>query len=1033
MAFGPVLRTFPDGALVAGRYRVVRFIAEGNRGEVYEAEDLLLREHIALKTLRPEHASRPEVLKQFKRELRLARRVTHPNVCRVFDLGEHRGGAGPDSRSRAVTFLTMELLQGETLREYVGRHGRIPPEQFLPLAEQMASALDAAHMARIIHRDFKSGNVVLLPSPNSPASPRVVVTDFGLALAATRDEDSLDSGSGAFIGTPSYMSPEQVEGLRVSPASDLYSFGVVLYEMVTGRLPFVGKTPLATARQRLHEAPPPPRTWAPELKPGWDTVLLRCLARKPRDRFATAAEIIAALRDVERTSSPARSPEPQQAQSPATTSPARRVVAVFPPRSLRPRPETTWLSTALAEVLSAELGASGQIRLLSGEEIARLRKELSLPEEEGFSGDTLRRILIHSKVDLVLTGTYLAIGQEGSSTLRLDLCLQDSAAGEAVAHLTETGPEQELLALLTRVGATLRKQLGLVPPTSEQAHRVQSAMPASREAARLYAEGLSALRNHDLAIAVERLEQVVKQEPDFALAHSALAAAYQGLFHAERAKDAARRAFELSEGLPHEERLLVQARHHEAHANWEAAIEAYRALVELCPDSVEYGTALASAQVSAGQPREAHATLEALRRLPPPLDEDARIDLAESLAMAALSNFEASRRHAEAAVERARRAGQWLIVGSAMTSEAFAVRNLGSPARAVELLEESERLFLVGGDRGGAARSMLGRAIALMDLMRLNDAKSVLMAVIHLAQEHRGSLLEGEWLGITGWLHCHLGNLTEALRLTREALVLYQELEMPAEHTHHSVQLAMVWRHQGALDEAQHLLDKAGRMAQAIGDDYTEAWAQHELGDLFIDRGDLPQARSRLKRALNLRQVRGLQPFMVDTELSLAKLALKEGDSEQALTRAEQACTFYAQQRNHDKEGWAQALLTRALLVRGETAQARRALSRAQALAGRSEDVFILAEVLLTGAWAAARIGSRAEREEAARQLQGFIARAQEGGLKGVELRARLSLAELHQANGVDSAPTECMALEQEASRLGYLAIAQKVRAVVRR
>ncbi|MFL5347080.1 MAG: protein kinase domain-containing protein [Hyalangium sp.] len=1027
-------RTFLDGAMVAGRYHVVRFVAQGSQGEVYAVEDTALRERVALKTIRMELASRPDVLKRFKDELRLARRVTHPNVCRVFDLGEHRGELELGRQSQPVTFLTMEMLEGETLHEYVARNGRIPPAQLLPLAEQMASALDAAHEAQIVHRDFKSSNVVLLQSRPSSTYARVVVTDFGLALGMAW-KDTSESWRGGFIGTPSYMAPEQVRGEAVSPASDIYSFGVVLYEMATGRLPFIAETVMATALQRLQGPPPPPRTWAPELEPHWDQVLLRCLAQSPRERFATASEVVDALRGKSGTFVAAPPlPGPAAPANPAPVPVTRKVVAVLAPHSLWARAETAWMSTAFAEMLSAELAAGGQVRLLSGEEVAQMRRELALPESESFSADTLRRIRAHSGADLVLSGTYLALGHGESSTLRMDLRLQDSSTGEASIRLTEVGTERELLTFLSRVGSTLRERLGLMPLTSEEVHQVRHTMPASAEVTRLYAEGLACLRAHDVAAAVKWLEQVTEREPTFALAHSALAAAYQRSSFMERAKVAARRAFELSQGLPPEERLLVRARHHEAQAEWTQAIEAYQQLLECSPDTVEYGVALVSAQVCAGQVRDALATVEALRRLPPPMGNDSRIDLAAANAQAFSSDFTGSYHYASVAVDKARQAGQGGIAATALLMQSGSLRNLGNVTHAASLLEEAERLFLESGNHGGALRAMYQRAITLVDRGKLREAESVYGTAIRRVSSFRGSELEADILANAAWVYCHLGDLAEALRLIREAMELYRRLELIPEVTHYSIQLGMVRRHQGAMEEARHLLEQAAQAArEAVGDEFTEAWAQYELGQLFFDQGELSRARAHLDRALLLRRGRRLQAFAAETELSLARVAVEEGKPDEALRVLEQVLAAYAEPRTPDKEGLARAIMAQALLAKESLGAAREAIVQARSLAGQSENFVIMAEVALTYARCLSRSGTLLEREETSRHLQALFARARQGGLKSVELQARLALAELEETVGEVSLQATYLAIAGDANQLGYMTIARRAEAATRR
>jgi tetratricopeptide (TPR) repeat protein len=976
----------------------------------------------------------------------------------VFDLGEHSSGTQESGDASTFTFLTMEFLEGETLDAHLSREGRMAPERVLLLAEQMAGALDAAHEVQVIHRDFKSGNVMLVPATGEEGGLRAVVTDFGLARGEGLEDDAASTQEGSLVGSPSYMSPEQVEGRTLTPASDVYSFGVVLFEMVTGRLPFLGDTPMVIAVKRLFEPPPSPRTLTPELPPVWEAVLLRCLAREPQARFATASEVVEALRGgtglapapgrkaarsgrfpaVQVPSLPvaeAWPPVPREAKASAgVQGGTRRAVAVLAPRNLSGQASAAWLSTALAEMLCAELSEGGKVRLLSAESVDRMRRELALPEGESLAPDTLRRIHAHSGVDLVLTGSYLLLGAEGASVVRLDLCLQDTATGETAVRLTQTGAEKELLSLVLRLGASLRERLGIGPLTGEQVRRVRGAMPGSPEAARLYAEGLLALRSHEAPAAISRLERVVELEPAFAPGHSALAAAFKHLFQDSRARAAARRAFELSAGLPREERLLVVARHHEAHSEWAPAIEAYRTLFEFFPDNVEYGTALVSAQVSAGQLREALATLEVLQRLPPPLGEDARIDLTAANATTFAGDFQASRRHAERAVARARRAGQDFIVASALFSQAFAMRNLGEPAHAVEPLEEAVRLSLAKGDRGGAARAIMARSIVLIDLGRLRDAVGSFATVVRVARELQNQVLEAEALGNSGWLSCNLGDLEGALKRSRRAKELFRKLEMRAEEASYDVQTGMVLRRRGDLDEAQRLLEQSRQALHIVfGDEYSAAWASYELGLVFLDRGELAQARAWLERALELRSARGLRPFIAETELALARLALASEHPEEALSLAERACASYAEQRLRAMEGLAQAVRAQALLARQEPGLAREALVRAQTLAERSEHVLVTSEVALAEARVALRAGDAPEQAAAVRGLQALVAQAAQGRMMGLELEARLARAELEQVAGEAGASASLREVEAEASRLGYLGLARKAGAARRR
>jgi tetratricopeptide (TPR) repeat protein/tRNA A-37 threonylcarbamoyl transferase component Bud32 len=285
---------FPPGYLVANRYRVVRFIAQGGMGEVYEVEDLELQEHVALKTVRSEVMRDGQTIARFRREVNLARKVSHPNVCRTFDIGRHQVRTGNEDPKDEVTFLTMELLAGETLEERVRRVGRMSLEEALPIISQMAEGLNAAHKAGVVHRDFKSRNVMLVPAEGQGV--RAVITDFGIARGNAADDhlSTAVTGLGEIVGTPAYMAPEQIEGAQITPAVDVYAFGVVIYEMVTGECPFSGST-LPSLVRRLKELPPSPRIHVSDLDPNWEQAILRCLERDPADRFASASDVVKAL------------------------------------------------------------------------------------------------------------------------------------------------------------------------------------------------------------------------------------------------------------------------------------------------------------------------------------------------------------------------------------------------------------------------------------------------------------------------------------------------------------------------------------------------------------------------------------------------------------------------------------------------------------------------------------------------------------------------------------------------------------------
>jgi tRNA A-37 threonylcarbamoyl transferase component Bud32 len=285
----PRRAVFSQGELVAERYRVERRIARGGMGEVYEVHDSWVDDVIALKTINSAIMHDQQALERLKTEVRLARQVTHENVCRVFDLGFWQRG------SEQLAFLTMELVRGSTLREHVRRHGPFALEQARDIVRQMLAALAHAHAAGVIHRDFKSDNVMLVDAEGSD-SMRVVITDFGLARSSLiADPKPLSSNSHIVVGTLEYMSPEQIQGLPAGKPSDIFSAGVVIFELLTGRLPYEGDSRFTRAMRRVKYAAPTLDTLIVGMDPVWSACVARCLEVNPASRFASLEDLLRAL------------------------------------------------------------------------------------------------------------------------------------------------------------------------------------------------------------------------------------------------------------------------------------------------------------------------------------------------------------------------------------------------------------------------------------------------------------------------------------------------------------------------------------------------------------------------------------------------------------------------------------------------------------------------------------------------------------------------------------------------------------------
>jgi tetratricopeptide (TPR) repeat protein/tRNA A-37 threonylcarbamoyl transferase component Bud32 len=1033
----PKTRSLVPEEILAGRYRVVRFLARGGMGEVYEVADSVLGERVALKTVRPEVAADTTTVERFKREIQLARKVTHPNVCRIFDVSHHQPET--PAGSAPVIFLTMELLAGETLAQRLQR-GRLTPEEALPIARQIAAALHAAHAVGVVHRDLKPGNVLLVPVASGAVAEhggvRAVVTDFGLARSQAEDV-SLTLTSTAVLGTPAYIAPEQVAGGEITPAVDIYAFGIVLYEMVTAKLPFTADTALGIAVKRLTEPPIPPRTYLPGVDPRWESAILRCLERDPAHRFPTALEVVEALSgpgEAAAETGKVTKSDPEKLAAAATAATAatvsagtrkrrrslaallllvavagtvgayryhqwreqqqetrarlhlpegpivsRRSIAVLgfedrsAPGAAGAAHDAAWLSPALAEMLSTELASGDELRVISGEEVARMKVELQLGEADSLARGTLTSIRHLLGSDYVVLGSYVALGSPRQ--IRLDLRLQDTAAGETTVAVAESGSETHLFDLVSRVGTRLRHALGAKrTATGPGSGTTRAALPASPEAARFYAEGLTRLRLFDPAGAKILLAQAAAAEPGNALVHESLAASWSSLGYEEKARDEARRALDLSTNLPQEERLLIEGRYREATEDWPKAVEIYRSLWGLFPDNLDYGLRLAAAERSAGQPEEALGTAEALRTLPAPAAEDPRIDLAESAAAGALADFKRQQTAAARAATRGTAQGARLLVAQARLAECSARRNLGQADAALTACEAGRRLYADAGDRSGVAEALTHAANVLYDR----------------------------------------GDLAGAEQRDQQALATYRELGNRGGEAGALNNIAVILKSQGQIEQARQLYEQVLGLTREIGSRSGEAYALNNLAAVLLRHGELAKARGLFEQSLKIRREladRSGEAYALD---NLGVVLRRQGELSAALARHGEALAI--RREIGQKIGEVASLNNQgsALLDRGDLASAQKCFEGSLEIAQKTGNQSAAANALFGLGEVLVRQG---QLDEAAKRHGEALAIRVRLGEMGSAAESRLALAALKLEQG-DAEAADALA-NQAALELG--------------
>jgi serine/threonine protein kinase/tetratricopeptide (TPR) repeat protein len=516
------------GEMLAGRFEIRRKLGQGGMGQVFEAFDRELGTTVALKTLGSLTTLEESARLRLGREVLAAREVTHPNVCRTFDYGRH------ESESGVIPFLTMEFLAGESLAERIAREGPLPESEAWIVAAQMAAALDAAHKAGVVHRDFKPGNVMLVREPEA----RVVVTDFGLATGEPAGPVSDRTETGELFGTLSYMAPEVLGGDHATAAADIYSFGLVLYEMTTGVNPFGEVNPFAGAVRRATRDVESPRKHVPGLTAAWERCVLACLEREPARRPPSAAQALEAVRSDPRLRLPrvlkgrnrlflsvssllclglALFPFATRYLKMRTQVSAGAMVMVSDVQNLTGDPELNGATILLRQ----QLAQSSYVNVLEPERIAGAMARMDKPNSPAADAHTIREIALREGCPMAAFGNLTRLGSDLELQLKVERlgATPDSVLASRNRSWTLTGKAQVMGAI--REASSWIRELAGESRTDIAGHDrpPEDVTTSSWHALQLFgqAEMLQAQgRNED---AVGLLKEATRLDPDFTLAY----------------------------------------------------------------------------------------------------------------------------------------------------------------------------------------------------------------------------------------------------------------------------------------------------------------------------------------------------------------------------------------------------------------------------------------------------------------------------------------------------------------------------------
>jgi eukaryotic-like serine/threonine-protein kinase len=850
-----------SGQLLAQRYEVVSLLGEGGMGAVYKAWDVELSRMVALKVIRPDLARNRAILDRFKQELILATQVTHRNVVRIYDLGEAEG----------IKFITMEYVEGEDLATILHKRVKLPPREAVALIEQVCRALEAAHNVGVIHRDLKPQNIMW-----ETGSGRILVMDFGLAKTL---EGERMTQTGAMVGTMEYMSPEQALAGHLDQRSDIFSLGLIFYELLTGQTPFRADSALASLIKRTQERVVPVSELDKSVPPQLSQIVSRCLERDVALRYQNASELLA---DLELWSGTGKSgiiaarlkPGPRRwadenkrllagaaglvllllvtlayfltRPKSALVPESKQAVPVVPARSLAILPfrnssgdaKDDWIGSSVADMLSTDIGQSAHLHTVPTDRLHQVLTDLRVGPETAVDPDTLRRVAQFSNADILVSGQYARFGDQ----IVIDATIRDLVHDQTVPVKAQA-LVKDLPTAIDSLADSVRKHLSLSANVVEEL-KAQAFKPNSTsvEALREYDAGSALMRAGKYVDALKQLQAATNEDPQFALAFSRLADAQSELGFQSDAEQSSSRATDLAhdQKLPLAETYLIGASNARIMKDNKKALEAYENLLKSSPGDVDVQYELGDLYLQNGEYDKARAEFTGvLKSDPKNIKALWRLGVVDNLTGNPQAALDSLTRGSSLAIQVDNQEQQALI----LLSMGISYRLLNKPEEALRNYQDSIAINEKIGQKRGVAAA-------------LNEMGGV----------QRTS-----------------GKPDAALASHNKALALLRDIGMKDETANTLTSLGAVYQDLGKFDQALEVYKQALQIQRETGDQSYESQCLDNIAGVYLAMGDTDNAFTYSQQALQLREKLGVPGDIADTLESLSEAYTATGQYDQAM------------------------------------------------------------------------------------------------------------------------------------------------------